>query len=357
MKNKKSSYYAGHDLVKKKNKSNKPLINAIRGENPINEPFFPKDLIKNVDFFRYSDPLSQKLREKIVLYTGVPSSNILCTNGSDEALLLVMHLLIKPGEEIIICPPTFFNYEPYAKAARAKPVSVLRKDDFSLDIDTILTSITKKTKLIVLDTPGNPCGAIIPRKDIEQLLKTGIDVVVDEAYFEYCQETVIDLIHTYPNLIITRSFSKWAGLAGLRVGYVIARKDVINGLVGIKVPCNVNSVGQYFASYALDHKETFFKRLQKIIDLREQAVQRLKKISDITLISSYTAFFIIKLHTGNAQSLQKYLEQENILVMALDQPRLENSLRVNVGTQEALERVCSSIELWISKQKKKPVKK
>lgn len=355
MKYKQSSYYAGHNIqLNKKQINRKPLINAIRGENPINEAFLAKNLIVDVDFFRYPDPLCQNLRKKIAQYTGCPENNILCTNGSDEALMLLMYLLIAPSEEIILCPPTFFNYVPFATFARAKVVSILRKSDFSLDMNKILSSVTKKTKLIVIDTPGNPCGAIIARKDIEQLLKSGVDVLVDEAYFEYCQKTAIDLVRTHKNLIIVRSFSKWAGLAGLRVGYVVARKDIINDLVRIKIPCNVNSVGQYFASYALDHKTIFLKRLKKIIDLRELAVQRLIKFSKITVISSDTAFFIIKLNNvGNSQQLQKYLEQENILVMSIDQPRLKNSIRVNVGTKEALERFCSSFEKWMLLQKTK----
>lgn len=334
------------------------IINCIRGENPINETFFPKELIQKVDFFRYSDPLCQNLRKKLTQYTGYPLDNILCTNGSDEALVLLMRLLTESDEEIILSPPTFFNYEPFAKFARAKSVSILRKSDFSLDIDKILSSITKNTKLIVIDSPGNPCGVLIPRRDIEQLLKSGVNVLVDEAYFEYCQESVIDLVRTYSNLIITRSFSKWAGLAGLRVGYVVAKEDVINGLIRIKIPCNVNAVAQYFAAYALDHKDEFIRRLRTIIDLREQAVLRLKKFSEITVISSLTAFFIIKLNTyGNFQQLKEYLEGENILVMAIDQPRLENSLRVSVGTEEALERFCSLFEKWMSFQKIKSVQK
>lgn len=357
MKKKLSSYYAGHNIkLSKKNKNGGRIINCIRGENPINESFFPKELIENVDFFRYPDPLCQNLRKKLAHDTGYSPSNILCTNGSDEALMLLMLLLTTPSEEIILCPPTFFNYEPFAKFARAKVVSIVRKNDFSLDMDKILSSITKNTKLIVIDSPGNPCGALIARKDIERLLKSGVDVLVDEAYFEYCQKTVIDLVRTHPNLIITRSFSKWAGLAGLRVGYIVAREDVVNNLVRIKVPCNVNGVAQFFASYALDHKDEFIKRLGKIIDLREQAVRRLRKFSEITVISSRTAFFIIKLNTiGKSQQLQKYLEEEKILVMAMDQPRLENSLRVNVGTKEALERFCSSFGKWMSLQRAKSI--
>lgn len=337
--------------VKRKTDSSTSIINAIRGENPVHEPFLPKSHMAEIDFFRYSDPLAQKLRVKLAEYTGYAPANILVTNGSDEALQLLMRLLTVPDEEIILCPPTFFNYVPFTKFARAKAVSVLRKSDFSLNIPKILSSITKKTKLIVIDSPGNPSGALVARKDIEQLLATGVDVLVDEAYYEYCQETVIDLLRLHPNLIITRSFSKWAGLAGIRVGYVVAREEVINGLAGLKIPCNVNCVGQYYADYALDHKSMFMKRLKKIIDLRESAVKRLKKYSEIEVVTSQTAFFIIKLHkVGNAVELQKYLEQNNILVMALDLPRLENSLRVNVGTNESLERFCAAFETWISLQ-------
>lgn len=328
------------------------IIFANRGENPVNESFLPKELISDINFFQYPNANSDLLRSKLAHYTGYTVENIACTNGSDEALILLIQLFATPNEEIIMCPPTFFNYEKYITQYRAKAVSIVRNEDFSLNMTQILSSITPHTKLIMIDSPGNPCGALVSKNDIETLLKTGVPVLIDEAYFEYCNQTAADFLKTYPNIIITRSFSKWAGLAGLRVGYVIARENIISKLQQIKLPYNVNAVGQHYASYILDHKEEFLNRLNEIISLREEAISKLKQLSEITVYSSNTAFIVINLHNlSSTQALQKFMEEKRILIMVIEQPLLKNCIRVNFSNEEDSNYFCSMLKEWIDRQK------
>lgn len=318
---------------------NNTMIKANAGENPINESYLPKNSLLGIDIFRYPDPLCEKVRQKIADYVGCSANNILCTNGSDEALVLLIRNFTLPEDEVIICPPTFFMFKHYANIARSKVVSVERKKDFSLDMDKILASITERTKMIIIDSPGNPCGETIAKKDIEMLLKENIIVVVDEAYYEYCHETVIDLIRTSPNLIITRTFSKWAGLAGLRVGYVVARENIINELLSLKLPYNVNAFGQELASYVLDHKKVFLERLQSLISLRDYAIKKLREISNIEVYPSKTAYIIIKFTSNmRAQEIQKSLEEDKIFVKFVNEHLLKNCIRVNLGTTEEFRR-------------------
>lgn len=332
------------------------VMKANQGENPVNEPFFPKNRTSDIKFFLYPDLRSQGLREKLATYTGYTPDYIYCSNGSDEALMLLIRLCVAPGEKILICPPTFFKYDFYATFARTEAITINRNSDFSLNIPKILAAITKKTKMIIIDSPGNPCGATITRKELKILLAREITVVIDECYFEYCQETVADLIRTYPNLIITRSFSKWTGLAGLRIGYVIAQENVIKGLFDIRFPCYINSVGQYFASYALDHQQEFLKRLHTIVRFRDMAIQRLKKYSGLTIYPSKGPFVVVKLNSlGSAQELQKFLERDRIYIYVinqpLNQPLLENSIRVNFSYKDEINYFCASMERWISIQR------
>jgi len=333
-------------------------IKGNQGENPTHDAFFPKDQVSNLNFFLYPEISAGNLKEKLAKYTGFAPDNIFCTNGSDEALFLLIRLFTKPGDEIIVCPPTFFKYDFYAKFSHASAISIVRNSDFSLNLDKISSSISPKTKMIIVDSPGNPCGETINRTQLEILLKKGITVVIDECYFEYCQETVIDLIQKYPNLVVVRSFSKWAGMAGLRVGYIIANEAVISGLIEIRFPLYVNTVGQYFASFVLDNKDSFLKRVADLVKIRDMAIKRLKKYLDLTVYSSKTPFVVFKLNKlGSALDLQKFLEQKNILVYVMNQPLneplLENSIRVNLSTEEEVEYFCSSFKGWVTIQQGK----
>lgn len=333
------------------------VVKANQGENPVHEPFYPKKDITDLNFFRYPNLTAQALRNKLSRYTGFHPEQIYCTNGSDEALMLLIRLVVAPGEEIIVCPPTFFKYDFYATFARVSAKTIVRNPDFSLNLSAIKSAISKKTKMIIIDSPGNPCGTTVSKKEIQALLAhKDIMVVIDECYFEYCGETAADLIRSYPNLVICRTFSKWAGLAGLRVGYVIASESVINGLNGIRFPCYINTVGQYFASYALDHIHAFLRRLRRLNALRDKAIRMLRRYPGIVVYPSKTAFILIKLQqVGSAQELQKYMEQHGILIYVINQPLnlplLENSIRINFETAKGIQYFCRYFEKWLALQK------
>lgn len=335
----------------------KPLVKANQGENPLHESYFPKADIKDLKFYLYPDMFYLPLRKKLAEYTGYTPDNIFCTNGSDEALMLLIRFLTKPDEEVIICPPTFFKYDFYAKFCHANAVVVARNNDFSLNTENIIKSITKKTRMIIVDSPGNPCGATINRKDLKKLLEQNITVVVDECYFEYCQETVADLISKHPNLVITRTFSKWAGMAGLRVGYIIANENVIKGIIDIRFPCYINTISQYFAGFALDNRKKFLKRIEKIVTLRDKTIEKLKKHTELNVYPSKTPFVLVNLNKlGKAPDLQKYLEENNILIHVVNQPLnvalLENCIRVNLSTQLEANIFLSYFNKWVLAQKK-----
>ncbi len=333
------------------------VVKANQGENPVHEPFFPKKDILSLNFFRYPNLTSQTLKEKLASYSGYLPENIYCSNGSDEALMLLIRLVTVPGDEIIVCPPTFFKYDFYATFARAKTKIVVRNPDFSLDLRGISSAISPKTKMIVIDSPGNPCGTTVSKKEILSLLShKGVTVVVDECYAEYCGETAAALIRTHPNLVICSTFSKWAGLAGLRIGYVLAGKHIIDGLNGIRFPCYINTVGQYFASYALDHIDSFRKRLSRLNAIRDQAIRRMRQYPGITVYPSKTAFILVKLNTvGSVQELQKYMEQNKILIYVVNQPLnlplLENSMRVNFESEKGVNYFCRYFEKWLALQR------
>ncbi len=329
------------------------VIFANNGENAIHEKFVLKKNFSSVPFFRYPEPTSQLLRNKIAIYVGCAPSQVLCTNGSDEAFVLLLRLFTHPQEEVIICPPTFFMYEYYANITRSKIRKVKRLYDFSINTNSIIKHISRNTKIIILDSPGNPTGIVIPLTDIKKLLQTGIIVIVDEAYFEYCGITAFPLLKLFPNLVITRTFSKWAGMAGLRVGYVLASEKIIADLGKLKLPFNVNSIGLQVALSVLDQKTEYYKRIKKVIRLRDQIIVRLRQIDGVYAYPSQSAFILIQFRPEIAiQKLISALTKVQIFVKYIEQPMLKHCIRVNFSYPSEAAYFVGCLERIIENQKK-----
>ncbi len=199
----------------------------------------------------YPDPEQRELRKGLESYISVKSDNIVAGAGSDEIIDLILRLLVEPGDTVINCPPTFGMYKFCTEVCAGKVINVPRKQDFSLDIPAIMKSIRPNTKAIFIASPNNPSGNLSPEKEIGQLLDANIMVVIDEAYAEFSGFTIANLVPKYDNLVVLRTFSKWAGLAGLRVGYGIFPEYLVPYLMKIKQPYNVNIAAQIAALESL----------------------------------------------------------------------------------------------------------
>ncbi len=166
----------------------------------------------------YPDPQSQELRQRLSEYLGVPAENLLAGAGADELIDLVQRVLIEPGDGIINCPPTFGMYAFDGDINQARVISIQRRPDFSLDMPAILRAIEiEKPKMIFLASPNNPDGSQAARQDIEKILEMPVVLVLDEAYNEFAEAgtSFIQNVPERENLVVLRTFSKWAGLAGL----------------------------------------------------------------------------------------------------------------------------------------------
>lgn len=306
------------------------------GENAYVEKFQNKKVLQEIPFFVYPDPACNTLREKLADYTGVNKEYIMCGNGSDEIIDLIIRGFIDSGDEMIINPPTFPMYEFYGKLSNAKVISVIRNSNFSLNIKQIMQSISPKTKLVFIDSSGNPTSSVTPIDEIEKILKKNVIVISDEAYFEYCNKSAVFLLNRYPNLIILRTFSKWAGLAGLRIGYAIADPQIINVLNSIKAPYNVNSLAQKVACDVLDKKKIYLKEIRKLLTCRDKFIQKLKLFSLIEVYPSEGAYILFKPKIY-AKKLQLFLRKKGFLVKLVNQPLLENCIRMNIAKEREIE--------------------
>ena len=213
-------------------------------------------------------------------------------------------------------------------------VDVPRDENFAVDVKAVKAAITEKTKLILLANPNNPTGTLMPKKDILEILDTALPVVVDEAYFEFTGETVAPLTGKYKNMIVLRTFSKWAGLAGLRVGYGIFPPEVADCLLKIKSPYNVNMAALVAVKESLKDIDYLLRNVKAIIAERERLYEELNKLEFLKPFPSRANFILCSVLNGQAKELQQKLQNRGILTRYFDQPLLKNSIRFSVGKSE-----------------------
>ena len=165
---------------------------------------------------------------------------------------MIIRLLLEPGDKVLSCIPTFGMYKFLTDVAGGQLLELDRTPDYGIDLDAIKAATDERTKLIFLASPNNPTGNSVPREQVIALLEMGLFVVIDEAYFEFAGHTVADLVNDYENLMVARTFSKWAGLAGVRIGYAIVSPEVCAYLNQIKQPYNVSVFAQIAALESLN---------------------------------------------------------------------------------------------------------
>ncbi|MFC1903388.1 histidinol-phosphate transaminase [Chloroflexota bacterium] len=311
------------------------IIKLDANENPYGcSPRVNKALAAYPDINIYPDAGQTELRKLLQGYTGVGYEHIVASAGSDQLIDLILRLFIEPGDEVINCIPTFAMFQFFIGLCGGTPVIVPRDENFAVRVDAVKEAITKKTKLILLATPNNPTGTIMPRRDILEVLDTGVPVVVDEAYYEFSGETVAPLINQYPNLMVLRTFSKWAGLAGLRIGYGMFPTKIADYLLRIKEPYCANVAAIVAVRESLQDKDYLMNLVKKVITERERLFEELKKLEWIKPFPSQANFIYCSVLKGKASDLQQKLQNKGILVRYFDLPLLQNSLRIGVGKPE-----------------------
>jgi histidinol-phosphate aminotransferase len=311
------------------------IIKLDANENPYGcSPRVRRALAEYSRWHVYPDAGQTKLRQQLQDYAGVDAGRIVAACGSGELLDDILSLFIEPGDEVLNCIPTFDLYRIRTLINRARLVNIPRDGDYAVDVSAVKAAITWKTKLIILANPNSPTGTVTPEQDILELVDTGVPVLVDEAYYEFCGQTVVPLVGQYQNLMVLRTFSKWAGLAGLRVGYGIFPPEIASYLMKIKLPYNVNVAALVAVSESLRDVDYLMERVKAIVAERERLFEELKKLEWLKSYPSQANFIFCSVLKGKASELRQKLETRGILVRYFDLPRLENSLRISVGKPE-----------------------
>lgn len=319
------------------------IVKLDANENPYGPQPAVREALGRLDFPHiYPDPESRALRRSLSAFTGVPEEYLLAGSGADELIDMLMRVFLEPGDCILSCPPTFGMYSFDAELNAARCVEVPRNKDFSLDLDAIRSAVNVyRPKLFFITSPNNPDGSLIPPEVIDKLLSLDTLIVLDEAYIEFAGENLgadLSRIREAParqNLVVLRTFSKWAGLAGLRVGYGAFPGWLMPVLWKAKQPYNVNVAASVAAQVSLEHVEDLSATVQTLIGERERLLAALKTISYLEPYPTRANFILCQVVGRDAAGLKARLAREHgIFIRYFDKPGLRDHIRVSVGRPE-----------------------
>jgi len=332
------------------------LIKLDANENPYGLPASAEEALRAyAHLSRYPDPICRQLRTAIAARTRVDATSIVVGNGSDELIDLILKLF-RPGpsgggvSQIINCPPTFGMYQFYGTANDMTVVSVPRKDDFSLDMDRIEQIIAQdpSPRILFACSPNNPDGQSLPDSDLHRLLELPLLVVLDEAYVDFGAASRVKLVAERSNLIVLRTFSKWAGLAGLRIGYGVFPSGLMSGLSRLKSPYNVNAAAQAAALAVMNDIDSAMANVAKIVTERARLIERLRQIPFLQVHDSEANFILCRVRGISIEALCAAMERRGIILRYFDREGLRDSIRISVGTpmqDEALLMVLRSFDV------------
>ncbi len=291
--------------------------------------------IDSLTLNRYPDPYQRELRKSLAALNGVSGENVFVGVGSDEVIDLLIRIFCRPEREsIVLLEPTYGMYRVAASLQDVEIRSCLLAEDFQIDVEGVKRTVDKTTKLIFCCSPNNPTSNVLKAGDILALCEIGPIVVVDEAYADFSEsESLGRQVVSHPNLVVMRTLSKAWGLAGIRLGYCIADPLIISYLMKIKLPYNINALTSSAALKALQKTDEVRRRVAAIIRERQWLSSELAKLSSIERIFPSDANFLL-VRCRDANALYQTLVSKGIIVRNRStEPRLQNCLRITVGTR------------------------
>ena len=312
-----------------------PIVCSVKLDaNEGNKDLF-KDLVKELgDEFNlniYPDDSYMDLKKAISNYIGCKTSNISVGNGSSELLDLCIKTFVDRDELILSLDPTFSIYSIYAKVFDTKYIGVEADEDFVINVDKVIKSINENNpKVTIICNPNNPTGSMIKKDDVIRIIKsTDNIVIVDEAYMEFSDESVIGEIENYENLIVIRTLSKAFSMAGIRTGYLLGNDELVKTVEKVRSPYNLNSISALLATKALQQKEKMMEYVKEVKVEREKVYKSLLDMG-VEAFPSGTNFIFFY---SDIEDLEEKLIKEDILIKKFG-GNLDNYYRVTIGNKK-----------------------
>ncbi|MEO0414919.1 MAG: histidinol-phosphate transaminase [Verrucomicrobiota bacterium] len=277
--------------------------------------------------------------EKIASYSGVSPDQLMITNGSDQGIDLIFRAAAISGHEAIIPGPSFAMYTQCAAIENLKVISPQYDREEGFPTDAVLGAINEQTRIICIANPNNPCGTPVSKAKIERILQAAPNaaVMVDECYFEYMRETVVDLIGQYPNLLVTRTFSKTWGIPSLRMGYLMASAENIESLLKVRGPYDINQLAIVACQAALDSPEDMEVYTREVMEVSKPMLERFLASEGITFWPSSANY--IWAFPEHPEKVEAALQKAGVLVRPKSDANGALGLRITIGTKSQTERV------------------
>ena len=292
----------------------------------------------------YPDPEQRRLRDALSEYLGVGAEHIVAGNGSDEIIDLVLRMFLGPGEKIIDLTPTFGMYSVGARICGGEVVTVPRDESFGIDMEATQLALDSRIKAIFVASPNNPTGNSAPEWQVRSLLDTGVLVVVDEAYYEFCGQSVLPLVHEYPNLVVLRTFSKWAGLAGLRIGFGVMDPEVARLMISVKPPYNVNLAAEAAVLASLEDRDGLMERVYTILSERDRMFGLLKGLPGVRPWPSDANFILCQFPHAKGRPVFEGLARRGVFLRYFSNPRLKDFVRASVGLPHETDALINALD-------------
>ncbi|WP_422466415.1 pyridoxal phosphate-dependent aminotransferase [Endozoicomonas sp. ALC013] len=289
------------------------------------------------------------LTRKIADYANVDEPQVMITNGSDQGIDIIIRAACTEGDDIIIPGPTFAMYRQCANIEKLNIIEPDYTRQTGFPVNAVLDAITAKTRLIVIANPNNPSGTQIQREDILTIARSAPNtaLLVDECYFEYSQATVADAVMAYPNILVTRTFSKTWGLPSIRLGYVISHPDNIRALLNIRGPYDVNQFAAVAINAALDHPEYTRQYVREVMESSKPLFEHFLDQQAIPYWPSAANF--IWAFPDNPEVIELHLRSHGILVRPKSDQTGRKGLRITLGdiaqTRQLIERIQEGLSI------------
>ena len=329
------------------------IVKLDANENPYGPLPVVREALGKLEFPHiYPDPESRLLRKSLARFTGVGEEYLLAGAGADELIDLLMRVLLEPDDCILSCPPTFGMYSFDAELNAARCIEVPRDADFSLDLESIRQAVeTHQPKILFIASPNNPDGSLLEAQILDELLSLPLLVVLDEAYIEFAGGNLgesLSRVREAPrreNLVVLRTFSKWAGLAGLRIGYGAFPKWLMPTLWKSKQPYNVNVAASVAAQVSLEHVDELQLGVNQLKNERRRLFAALQGISYLKPYPTHSNFILCKVIERDAAELKSRLAQEHgIFIRYFNKPGLRDHIRISIGREQDTDRLVKALK-------------
>lgn len=316
-------------------------VKLNQNENPWDAPAKIKEetlrRITECTWSRYPSLVPRRLHERLAQFSGWRADGIVAGNGSNELIQALLMVTIGDGKRVLINEPTFALYRQIATVLGSDVIGVSLNAEFGFDVDALRNAVRDlQPEVTIVCSPNNPTGCVLSDDDLHSLLEsTNGLIVVDEAYHEFAEHSVVPLLRQHENLVVLRTFSKAMAMAGLRTGYLLAAPELAREISKAVLPYNLNAVSQIAAEVAVEMYEDELRPLvRRIIAERERLYEALSRISGLTPVRSLANFILVRSAIDPKQVFAELISRDILIRDVSSYPMLSDCFRLSVGTPE-----------------------